>query len=120
MIKIYRLIFVLVFPMLCSGQEDKLLNSQTIPSTLRENANAVIRLEDSYIEVKAANKMIHTNKRIVTILNSSGNSKVNAYLGYDKGISIKKMEARIFNAQGKKIKKGQRTNDLICRQEFQK
>ncbi|RXJ44584.1 DUF3857 domain-containing protein [Gelidibacter gilvus] len=54
--------------------------------------------------------MVHTNKRIVTILNSSGNSKVNAYLGYDKGISIKKMEARIFDAQGKEIKKIKRND----------
>ncbi|WP_223266493.1 DUF3857 domain-containing protein [Gelidibacter gilvus] len=110
MIKIYRLIFVLVFPILCFAQEDKLLNSQTIPSTLRENANAVVRWDDSQIEVKAPNKMVHTNKRIVTILNSSGNSKVNAYLGYDKGISIKKMEARIFDAQGKEIKKIKRND----------
>ena len=96
--------------MLCSGQEDKLLNSQTIPSALRENANAVVRWDDSHIEVKAPNKMVHTNKRIVTILNSSGNSKVNANLGYDKGISIKKMEARIFDAQGKEIKKIKRND----------
>ncbi|HUH29643.1 DUF3857 domain-containing protein [Gelidibacter sp.] len=110
MIKIYRLIFVLVFPMFCSGQEDKLLNSQTVPTALRENANAVVRWDDSQIEVKAANKMVQTNKRVVTILNSSGNSKVNAYLGYDKGISIKKMEARIFDAQGKEIKKIKRND----------
>ncbi|MGC1631610.1 MAG: DUF3857 domain-containing protein [Gelidibacter sp.] len=110
MTKIYPLIFVLVFPMLCLAQEEKLLNSQTIPSDLRENANAVIRWEDSFIEVKAANKMVHSNKRIITILNSSGNSKVNAYLGYDKGVSIKKLEARIYNSEGKEIKKIKRND----------
>lgn len=110
MIKIYRLIFVLVFPMLCFSQKDELLNSHTIPSALRENANAVVRWDDSYIEVKATNKMAHTNKRIVTILNSSGNSKVDAFLGYDKGVSIKKMEARIYNAHGKEIKRIKRND----------
>ncbi|WP_236027173.1 DUF3857 domain-containing protein [Gelidibacter pelagius] len=110
MIRIYRLIFVLVFPIFCLAQEDKLLNSQTIPFALRENANAVVRWDDSYIEVKATNKMVHTNKRIVTILNSSGNSKVDAFLGYDKGVSIKKMEARIYNAHGKEVKKIKRND----------
>ncbi|WP_051209854.1 DUF3857 domain-containing protein [Gelidibacter mesophilus] len=105
MTKIYRLILVLVFPMVCLSQDENLLNAHTIPSDLKENANAVIRWEDSYIEVKAPNKMVHSNKRIVTILNSSGNSKVDAYLGYDKGVSIKKMEARIYDSEGKEIKK---------------
>ncbi|MBA6154112.1 DUF3857 domain-containing protein [Gelidibacter gilvus] len=49
--------------------------------------------------------MLHTNKRIVTILNSSGNAKVDASLGYDKAVSIKKMEARIYNSDGKEIKR---------------
>ncbi|WP_235982464.1 DUF3857 domain-containing protein [Gelidibacter maritimus] len=105
MIKIYRLIVVLVFPIFCFSQEDKLLNSHTIPINLVENANAVVRWDDSYIEVKSPNKMLHTNKRIVTILNSSGNAKVDASLGYDKAVSIKKMEARIYNSDGKEIKR---------------
>ncbi|TXE06907.1 DUF3857 domain-containing protein [Gelidibacter salicanalis] len=49
--------------------------------------------------------MVYTNKRIVTILNSSGNSKVGTTVGYDENISIKKLEARIFNASGEEIKK---------------
>lgn len=105
MIRICLLIFVLVFPMLCPAQDEKLLSSHTIPISLRENANAVVRLDDNHIEVKSYNKMVLTNKRIVTILNSSGDSKVDAYLGYDKGISIKKMEARIYDSDGKEIKK---------------
>lgn len=105
MIKIYRLIFVLVFPIFCVAQEEKLLTSHTISPALIANANAVIRWDDSYIEVKSSNKMVHINKRIVTVFNSSGNSKVDAYLGYDNGVSIKKMEARIYNADGKEIKK---------------
>ncbi|TDU43892.1 transglutaminase-like putative cysteine protease [Gelidibacter sediminis] len=105
MIKIYRLIFVLVFPILCVAQDEKLLSSYTIPTSLRENANAVVRLDDNHIEVKSYNKMVFTNKRIVTILNSSGNSKVGTAMGYDDNISIKKMEARIYNSAGDEIKK---------------
>ena len=110
MIKMYRLILVLVFPLVCLAQGEELLNSHTIPIDLMKNANAIIRWEDSHIEVKAANKMVHSNTRIITILNSSGNSKVNAYLGYDKSVSIKKMEARIYNSSGKEIKRIKRND----------
>ena len=49
------------------AQDEKLFQSYTIPSDLKENANAIIRLEDTHIDVKAYNKMVYTNKRIVTI-----------------------------------------------------
>ncbi|WP_299398166.1 DUF3857 domain-containing protein [uncultured Gelidibacter sp.] len=105
MIKVYRLIFVLVFPILCVAQDEKLLTFHNISTDLIENANAVVRLNDVHIEVKSYNKMVYTNKRIVTVLNSSGNSKVGAVMGYDENVSIKKMEARIYNSFGKEIKK---------------
>jgi len=91
------------------AQDEKLFQSYTIPSDLKENANAIIRLEDTHIDVKAYNKMVYTNKRIVTILNSSGDSKHGAYMGYDKNTNIKKLEVKIYNSRGdeiKKIKKG--------------
>lgn len=105
MIKTCCFIFILALPVLGWAQEEKLLNSHTIPLELRENANAVIRWDESHIEVKATNKMLHSNKRIVTVLNSSGDAKINAYLGYDKSVSIKKMEARVYNSHGKEIKR---------------
>ncbi len=91
------------------AQGEELFQSYTIPSDLKENANAIIRLEDTHIDVKAYNKMVYTNKRIVTILNSSGDSKHGAYMGYDKNTNIKKLEVKIYNSRGdeiKKIKKG--------------
>lgn len=105
MLKYSFLLFAIFFPLLCLSQQENLLKVNSIPSVLLENANAVIRWDETNVDVKASNKMVYTNKRIVTILNSSGNEKVGAYMGYDKGISIKKIEARIFNASGKEIKK---------------
>ncbi|RAJ22519.1 transglutaminase-like putative cysteine protease [Gelidibacter algens] len=105
MIKTCRLFFVLVFPLICLSQEENLVTSHTIPSALLENANAVVRLDDIHIEVESYNKMVYTNKRIVTILNSSGNSKVGTSMGYDENVSIKKMEAKIYNSSGEEIKK---------------
>ncbi|QRM90987.1 DUF3857 domain-containing protein [Lacinutrix sp. WUR7] len=49
--------------------------------------------------------MVYTNKRIVTILNKEGDSKQRTYQYYDKNTNIKRLEARIYNAQGEEIKK---------------
>lgn len=111
MTKTYRLFFVLVFPLICLSQEKNLFTSSTIPTILLENANAVVRLDEIHIEVKSYNKMVYTNTRIVTILNSSGNSKVGTSMGYDENVAIKKMEAKIYNSSGEEIKKF-RKNDF--------
>ncbi|MCB0382286.1 MAG: DUF3857 domain-containing protein [Psychroserpens sp.] len=87
------------------AQDEFLLQSILIPSELRENANAVIRMENTDIEILAVDKMIYRNKRIVTILNSSGDSKNGAYMGYDKNTTIKKLEVKIYNSMGEEIKK---------------
>ncbi|RCU58892.1 DUF3857 domain-containing protein [Oceanihabitans sediminis] len=74
-------------------------------SSLRENANAIVRQNDLSIEVLKYDKILVKQRRVVTILNSSGNSKVNAYLHYDENVNIKKLEAIVYNAYGKEIKK---------------
>ena len=85
--------------------QDNLYSSLTIDTELTKNANAVVRHETIDIEVKAYNKMVYTNKRIITILNSEGNKKHGAIMGYDDNINIKKIEARVYDSFGKEIKK---------------
>ena len=104
-LKTILLICVVLVSIQIFGQDEAHLQSFIIPSELRENANAIIRFEDTNIDVKAYNKMVYTNKRIVTILNSSGDSKNGAVVSYDNNISIKKLEARIYDSSGMEIKK---------------
>ncbi|MBQ0787417.1 MAG: DUF3857 domain-containing protein [Oceanihabitans sp.] len=58
-----------------------------------------------HIEIEDFDKMVYTNKRIVTILNEEGDNNLGAYQHYDKNTNIKKLEARIYNSQGEEIKK---------------
>jgi len=92
--------------------QDNLYSSLTIDPELTKNANAVVRNETIGIEVKAYNKMVYTNKRIITILNKAGNKKHGAIMGYDNKINIKKIEAVIYNEFGKEIKKIKK-NDFV-------
>ncbi len=103
--RIIPALFFLFFSFYCYGQDEDLLKASTIPLELKVNANAVVRYDNIDIDVKAFNKMIYTNKRAITIFNSSGDSKHGAVMGYSKNISIKKMEAKIYNANGDEIKK---------------
>ncbi len=94
--------FTLIF--LTTYSQEKLL-ALTIDDDLKENANAVVRLYDNLIEVKAHNRLLHRSKRIVTVLSEAGNSDIGAVVHYDNNINIRKLEAVIYNAFGKEIKK---------------
>lgn len=54
--------------------------------------------------------MVTTKKRIVTILNAKGLNYMNAYEYYDDYTKINTIEAKIYNAFGKEIKKIKRKN----------
>lgn len=84
--------------------QEKLI-ALTIDSELKENANAVIRLNDNLINIEAFNKFTYKNKRIVTVLNKGGKADVGAYMHYSSNVNIKKLEAIIYDAFGKEIKK---------------
>jgi len=88
-----------------NAQDESLLVVATIPSELTTKANAVVRYDDTNVEVKAYNKMVYTNTRVVTVFNKEGNNNHRAVVHYDKNINIKTLEARIYNSNGKEIKK---------------
>lgn len=88
----------------CFSQNQK-YNSKLIPDELRKNANAVIRENSTVIEIEAYNKITQLNKRVITILNSSGKKHINAFENYDLTTSIKNLEAAIYDANGNLIKK---------------
>src|SRR5690606_18397008 len=105
MLKKPLILLSLLFSLFVNGQDQSLLVALTIPSELKENANAVVRYDAVNISILSYNKMVYTNKRIVTIFNSSADNKHGVVMGYDKNKSIMKMETKIYNALGKEIKK---------------
>ncbi len=80
-------------------------SSLLIPKELTENANAVLRIDDTSIEISSKKSIKHSYKRVITVLNKNGNNKVNAYLFYDLKTSIKKLEAYIYDSNGNLVKK---------------
>ncbi|WP_040281209.1 DUF3857 domain-containing protein [Psychroserpens damuponensis] len=104
-IKPYIIVFMLCCVFNLHAQDEALLKSSTVPLQLRVKANAVVRYDHTLIEVKAYNNFIYRNKRIVTVYNENGISDQGAVAGYDDNRKIKSLEARIYDSNGKEIKK---------------
>ncbi len=100
-------LFTITF-LLCLGElqaQIKDLSVSQISPELILNANAVLRDDQTTIEVDASNKMTIYKIRSVTVMNEYGQRHVQAYQYYDSERKIKKLKATIYNAAGKEIKK---------------
>lgn len=93
------------------SSQDKNHISLTIPESLSEDANAVVRLSESTVVIKSIDDMVETEKRIVTVLNSHGKDAVGAQVYYDNDVRVKHIQAVVFDAFGNEIEKF-RKNDF--------
>lgn len=98
--------FVILFLCLAvNAQSDSDFKANTISLELKVKANAVVRYDKQVIEINDFDDMYVTTKRVVTVFNEYGNRHQNAFEAYDNNTKIKKMEAKIYDASGKEIKK---------------
>ena len=103
------LFFFLFFVEIAFSQNSELAVFK-IPDNLKENANAVVRLNQTDISILSQRKMNIKTKRIVTVLNGKGVAMINASEYYDKSTSVKNIEAVIFDAFGNEMKRVKRKN----------
>ena len=86
------------------AQDNPLYNVALIPDSLLENANDVIRLEDKVLKIKSSSEGHLSYFIAITVLNKKSNNNVFA-VSYDKLNKVKKIQARLFDSQGKLIRK---------------
>jgi len=77
----------------------------TIHDGLTENANAVIRLDQTDITIASRKSMSAKKTRVVTVLNEKGLGYMDATEYFDKSTSVRSIEAVIYDAFGMPIKK---------------
>lgn len=75
-----------------------------IPSELKEDAYAVVRIDDIKIEYLSSSKVKTSHNLAVTVLSEAGIKYAFRPMYYDKSKKINKMEATMYDAFGKKIK----------------
>lgn len=76
-----------------------------IADSLKENANAIVRLNQIDITVSSQRNMTVKTKRVITVLNEKGLSSIDAIENYNKKTSVRDIEASVFDSSGKEIKK---------------
>jgi transglutaminase-like putative cysteine protease len=85
-------------------------NTLTISDSLKENANAIVRLNQIDIVIASQRSMNIKTKRVVTVLNEKGFEAVEAYENYDKSSLVKSILATVYDSFGKEIKKIRRSD----------
>lgn len=81
------------------------LSTLTIPQELKENANSVVRFENTVIEMKSQRNMTITIEAAITVLNKQADQQSEISLFYDKRQKIKNVSVYVYNAMGIEIKK---------------
>lgn len=100
-------LFFFFFSFLLSAQKSE-YSVLSIGDSLKENANAVVRLDQTDLTISSQRSMTTKTHRIVTVLNERGFDATETAEFYDKSTSIKSIEAIIYDAFGKEIKKFKR------------
>jgi hypothetical protein len=76
----------------------------TIPDSLKQNANAVVRLSTMEINIVSQKSMILKSTQVTTVLNELGLNSLNLSNYYDKNRRITKIEVSTYDAFGKELK----------------
>ena len=84
--------------------QDISLSTLLIDKSLTENANAILRNQETIIELENYANMTVKRKRVITILNKNGLPHLAGAVPYDPSIKIKSFKAKVFNAKGEEIK----------------
>ena len=97
-------LFFFLFTLILSAQKSEYAVT-AISDSLKENANAVVRLDQMDITIASQRSMNIKTQRVVTVLNEKGLGNIDAYQHYDKSLSVKNIEAVVYDISGKEIKK---------------
>jgi transglutaminase-like putative cysteine protease len=82
----------------------------TIPAELKEKAHAVVRNHETEFYLKDIGEAVMKVKGTITILDEKGNDHANLVIYYNKFTKVSDIEAHIYDATGKQIKRLKRSD----------
>ena len=92
---------LLFIPLLAVSQE---FNVNSIPDSLKTNADAVLRFDESQLTIFSPKEAIYYNNYAITILNEEGLDYADYFSRYDKFKKITKVVAKLYDSNGKLLK----------------
>ncbi|TGE23268.1 DUF3857 domain-containing protein [Hymenobacter metallicola] len=75
-----------------------------MPAALRENAHAVVRLDEQTLVVKSVSRTVETNRRAVTILDEAGADWAMQVVYYDQLNTVSYLRGTVYNAAGQALR----------------
>ena len=72
-----------------------------IPENLLHKANAVVRNDETTIDINAIDNMVQTYNKTITILNKSGENFSSIRIPYDKSVSVSNIKVSILDQMEK-------------------
>lgn len=85
-------------------------SAMTIPAELKEKAHAVVRNHETEFYVRDIGEAVVKIKGTITILDEKGSNHANLVIFYNKFTKVSNIEAQIYDAFGKQIKKLKRAD----------
>jgi transglutaminase-like putative cysteine protease len=98
----FHLIFWAVFT--CSYAQNPTYSTLSIPDSLKQNANAVVRYSKIDISITSRNAMKTKVIRALTVLNELGLKELELSENYDKSTRVSRIEATVYDSFGKELK----------------
>ncbi len=100
-----RLFFILLFFITQAYSQKEDFSVSTITKGLLQDANAVLRVDEMTVYIKSKKDVVINVRKVITILNKSGEFHNNNKIGYSNSYKINKAEAIVYNVSGKEIRK---------------
>jgi len=88
-----------------AGAQSADYNVLFLSDSLKQNANAVVRLDQVDIAIASQRDMTTTTKRVITVFNEKGLAAIDGYADYSKRKSVNGIHATVYDALGKEIKR---------------
>ena len=103
MIKLKLLLTFSLLTIIAFSQEN--VSIDLIQKEMLENANSIIRNQSIEIDIPSKKVLKIKKHKVVTVLNEKGIKNIDAIEYYDKSRKINAIEAIVYNAFGKELKK---------------
>lgn len=87
------------------GNSLQLYSAYTIPDSLKKDADAVYRLDESVVDVQSAAKYVQTTHQVITLLNKDAAHHLYQRHFFNKQTKVEDVEIKLYNAFGVEIKK---------------
>ena len=71
-----------------------------IPAALKENAHAVLRVQDERVAIKNTSRLVHTVHRVVTVLDNAGADFGRHAVGYDRLRTLSYLRGAVYDGAG--------------------